>query len=77
MVPGWPQVPLVSKPSAFACRAERLAWARAGPNRSVIWPSGLSQGIGPDANSGEKVALSKSIKLVWRHIADVPFINFT
>jgi hypothetical protein len=36
VVPCRPEVPLVSKPSAFACRAERLARTGTGPNRSVI-----------------------------------------
>jgi hypothetical protein len=36
VLPGRPEVPLVSKPSAFACRAERLARTGTGPNRSII-----------------------------------------
>jgi hypothetical protein len=39
-----PQVPLVIKPSAFACRAERLARAGSSPDRFIVGPSGLSQG---------------------------------
>jgi hypothetical protein len=35
----WPEVPLVIKPSARACRAERLAGATPGPYRNVICPS--------------------------------------
>jgi hypothetical protein len=39
VVEDWPEVPLVSKPSAFACRAERLAGAGSCPDGSVISPS--------------------------------------
>ena len=38
VVEGWPQMPLVIKPSSFACRAERLAGARACPNSSIVSP---------------------------------------
>ena len=38
VVEGWPQMPLVIKPGAFACRAERLAGARACPNSSIVRP---------------------------------------
>jgi len=41
----WPYMPLVRKPLSFACRAERLAWAGAGPHWSIVWPSSLSQGV--------------------------------
>lgn len=40
VVEGGPKVPLVSKPAAFACRAERLARARSGPNSSTITDAG-------------------------------------
>jgi len=34
-----PKVPLVSKPSAFACLAERLARTGSGPGRAVVGPT--------------------------------------
>jgi hypothetical protein len=40
-----PEVPLVIKPSAFACRAERLAWATSCPDWFVIRPSCQTQSI--------------------------------
>lgn len=58
-VEGGPKVPLVSKPAAFACRAEGLARARAGPDRPVVGPSGAAQGVGPDADAGEEVDLGE------------------
>jgi hypothetical protein len=39
-----PQMPLVSKPSSRACRAERLAGARACPNWAIVWPPSAAQG---------------------------------
>jgi hypothetical protein len=38
-VPGRPKVPLVSKPAAAACRAERLARTASRPNLAMIGPS--------------------------------------
>jgi hypothetical protein len=75
-VEGWPKVALVSKPLSFACRAERLAWARSGPERTIGGDAGLSQGKGPSADSGKEVALSKSSKLVWRNVLDAPFVHY-
>ena len=72
---GWPQVPLVIKPSAFACRAERLARTGTSPNRSVIAPSRRSKGMGPDANAGEKMALGKTAQVAWVDIFNTPFVN--
>jgi hypothetical protein len=74
-VEGWPKVPLVSKPAAFACRAERLAWARSGPERTIGGDASLSQGKGPSADSGKEVALSKSSKFVWRNVFYAPLVN--
>ena len=72
---GGPQVPLVSKPFSFACRAERLARARSGPDRTIVGPPGAAQSLRPHSNSGEEVALSKSSKLIWSNIFDAPFIH--
>jgi hypothetical protein len=36
----------------------------------------LAQGVGPDADSGEEVALSKSSKFSWCDIFDAPLVNF-
>lgn len=55
--------------------AERLAGARTRPNRSVIGNSGESQGVGPTADAGEKVALSESSQVIWLNLGDAAFIN--
>jgi len=70
-----PQVPLIIKPRPFACRAERLARTRSCPYRTIIGPSCSAQGVGPDANAGEEMALSKSSKFIWSDIFDAPIVN--
>lgn len=72
---GGPKVPLVIKPSSFACRAERLAWAGTGPDRALVGPAGAAQGVGPDSSSGEEVDLSISSKLIWSNVTDIPFVH--
>jgi hypothetical protein len=63
-------MPLVINPASLACRAERLAWAASGPDWPVIRPPCLSQGMGPDSNTGEEVALVVHHKLAWYDILD-------
>ena len=75
VVEGWPQVPLVIKPSSFACRAERLARTGTSPNRSLVCPSCGSKGMGPDANAGEKVALCEAAQVAGVYIFDASLIN--
>jgi hypothetical protein len=72
----WPQVPLVIKPSAFACRAERLAWATSCPHRSIIRPSGKTQSKWPPSDPREEVALRVPHKLIWLDVFDTSFINY-
>lgn len=72
-----PQVPLVSKPAAFADRAERLTRARAGPDGAIVGPAGKTQGERPDADAGKEVALPVSGKLIWRHVFDASLIYIT
>lgn len=70
-----PKVPLVSKPRAFACRAERLARAGSGPDGPLVVPSGPAEGVGPDADPGEEVALVIGSKVIWCHILDAAFVH--
>jgi hypothetical protein len=53
-----PQVPLVSKPAAFACRGERLARTGSGPHRTALGPSRETEGERPASDPGEEMALS-------------------
>jgi hypothetical protein len=68
-------VPFVIKPSAFACRAERLARTGTGPNRSIVWPAGKSECVRPDADAGEEVALCESVKVSGMDIFNTPGVN--
>ena len=63
VVKGGPEMPLIIKPAAFTCRAERLARATSRPNGLIVGPSGLSQGVTPDANSGKEMALGVTNQL--------------
>ena len=63
VVPRRPEVPLVSKPSSFACRAERLARTGTGPNRSIVWPAGEAKCVAPNADAGEEVALGEAVEV--------------
>jgi len=65
-----PQVPLVSHPAAFACRAERLAGAASRPHLSVIRDASATQGVTPNSDASEEMALSKSSKVIGRDIFD-------
>jgi len=75
MVPVGPEVPLIIKPAALACRAERLARATARPHRPCIKPSGPAQGKGPDADSREEMALGVSSQVTGANVADISFID--
>lgn len=75
MVEGWPKVPLVSKPAAFACRAERLAWAASGPDRPAVFPTSHSESVGPGTDAREEVTLRVVSKVIGRDILYRPFIH--
>jgi hypothetical protein len=75
--PGWPQVPLVSNPSSFACRAERLAGARACPDFAIVRPPGSAESVTPHPDSGEEVTLFESFKVWWNDILDAPLVYFS
>jgi hypothetical protein len=70
-------MPLVIKPRAFACRAERLAGAASGPHWSVVRPSGSAQGEAPDSNSGEEMALGVSPQVFRIDILYAPLVHIT
>lgn len=63
-------MPLVSDPASFARRAERLAWAGAGPDRPVIRPSGEAEGVGPDPDPSEEIALGEAGEVARLDIFD-------
>jgi hypothetical protein len=70
-----PQVALVLDASALPGRAEGLAGAACGPDWLGIRPSGEAQGVAPDPDAGEEVALGESGKVAWLDIYDAPLVN--
>jgi hypothetical protein len=64
----WPKMPFVVERFAFAGRAERLARAGAGPDFPVVWPPGEAQGVRPDPDAGEEMALGVSSQVVGLNI---------
>lgn len=75
MEEGWPEVPLVSSPSAAACRGERLAGTARGPDGTLVGPSGETEGSGPAADAGEEMELSVLAEIVGSDIADIPLVD--
>jgi len=70
-----PQVPLVSKPASFACRAERLARTGSGPHRTVLWPSGELERKAPSTDACEEVALGESCEFAWHNVLDGSLVH--
>jgi hypothetical protein len=74
-MPVGPDVPLISKPASSAARAERLAWARSGPDRPVVWPASTAANKGPSPESSEEVDLSETLEFFRRNVTNVPFVD--
>jgi hypothetical protein len=72
-----PEVTSVIKPLAFACRREGRAGATSCPTRSIIRPSGESQGIRPNSDTCEEVALRKSFEVCWLDLFNASLIYFS
>lgn len=72
-----PKVTRVFRGESFARDTERLAGTTASPTWLVVGPTGETKGIGPSADTGEKVALDVSSKFNWFNISYRPFIDHT
>jgi hypothetical protein len=70
-----PQMAFVALAAALPCRAEWLAWAGAGPDFAVVRPSGVSERVGPYADSCEKVALPIPGNIGCCNVTDAPFVD--
>jgi hypothetical protein len=68
-------VALVIGRLAFAGGAERLARATSRPNRSVIGPSGKSEGVGPPADAGKEMALRIAPEIAGSHVDDASLVD--
>jgi len=69
-------VPRIVGAPAFSRDAERLARARAGPERSVVGPSGKSGGNAPEAASGEEMTLCEASKVIRPDVGYAPSVDF-
>ena len=67
-VEGGPEVALVVKTFALTGGAEGLARATSGPDGPVVGPSGEAEGVAPDADTGEEVALSVAAQVCRSHV---------
>jgi hypothetical protein len=72
---GGPEVALVVETSTLAGGAERLTWARTGPNRTLVTPPGAAQGMAPDADPGEEMALGITTKVIGFHVLDAAVVD--
>jgi hypothetical protein len=70
-----PEMALVLDALALACGTERLAGAGAGPDRSVVSPSGEAEGVGPDADACEEVALCEIAQIRSLNAGDAAVVN--
>ena len=65
----------ICKSFALPCCAKRLTWATSSPDFPVVTPAGVAQGVAPDADSCEKVALCEPLEVARSYIFNAPFIN--
>jgi hypothetical protein len=65
---GGPKMSMVVEPFATAGRRERLAGTTPCPDFLAVRPSGEAQGVAPDPDAGEEVALGESGKVGWSNI---------
>jgi hypothetical protein len=72
-----PEVPVVIEAFSLPGGAEGLAGAGAGPDGSVVGPSGETEGVGPDADAGEEVALGVAAEVRSSHVPNGSFIYVT
>jgi hypothetical protein len=63
-----PEVTLVGKSGSLSGGAEGLAGAGAGPDGPVVGPSCETEGVGPDADTGEEVALRVTFEVARSHV---------
>jgi hypothetical protein len=73
--PDGPEVAFVPRTGAFPGDGEGLTRARSRPHGSIVRPTGEPKGVTPATDSGEKMTLLISSKLIWSNIRNTPVIN--
>jgi hypothetical protein len=74
---GRPKVSFVSGAAALARAAERLARAGACPDSLGVRDAGAPEGVAPDADAGEEVALNIPPKVICGDVSDISFIDLS
>jgi hypothetical protein len=72
-----PEVTLVGKSCSLSGGAEGLAGAGAGPDGPLVGPSSETEGMGPDADTGEEVALGVAVEVRSSHVPNGSFIDIS
>ncbi len=75
--PGWPEVTFVGGPSPPSRVGIGLAGAGAGPAPEVVGDSREAEGVGPDPDSGEPMALGEPPDVVGTDVPDVSLIDLS
>jgi hypothetical protein len=70
-----PQVPLISKPCSFACRAERLTRTGSRPHRTVLRPPGELECETPSSDACEEVALGEACEFAGYNVLDGSLVH--
>lgn len=68
-------MPLIIHPASLACRAERLAGATSGPQRSIIRDARATESETPNSDASEEMNLSKSSKVIPSKIFNASSID--
>jgi hypothetical protein len=74
-MPRRPEMALILDSLSFAGGAEGLAGTGTGPNRSAVWPSCKPEGVTPDSDAGEEVALCEPNELIRIEILDASLVH--
>jgi hypothetical protein len=70
-----PEVALVGSASLLPCDRNWLAWARAGPDGAIVGPAGEAEGVAPEADPGEEVALGVASEIAGTDIDNASLVN--
>jgi hypothetical protein len=72
-----PEMTFIGCAGSFSGNRERLARARSRPDALFVRPACAPEGVTPDSNSGEEMALTESGEVCGLHVLDVSSINFS
>jgi hypothetical protein len=71
-----PEMTFIGCAGSFSGNRERLTRARSRPDALFVRPACAPEGVTPDSNSGEEMALGKASEVCGLHVLDVSSINF-